>query len=144
MNKSIKVGLLTFLAVTVTFLGGCAFAQKAADTLVGTGDSNGVLGPLLQAAGNLPGWLGWAFGLLGGAAAGYKTHRNKQLGLENDNYKEASEALVVGFQRVMEGKLKEKVSLDEVKSILEQAKVELMTNPQFLTDLVALIKAKKE
>lgn len=137
---SIKTALLVGLSVMLVTVVGCAAAQKVADSLIGMGDGTGVLGPLLVAGSNLPGWLGWLVGLLGGAAAGYKTYRAKQLGIVNDNYKEAVDALVIGFQRVMEGQLKDKVDPVEIKKILEQAKIELMTNPQFLTDLVALIK----
>lgn len=141
--KPIFKALLVFLAVLVTTLAGC----QLADNLVGgTGKNDsgnlGIIGTLVGAGSAAPGWLGWVVGLLGGAAAGYKTYRNKQLGAQNDNYKEAVEALVVGIEKLKDGVLKDKVNSDDVHAVLNEIKNQVMTNPAFLTDLIALIKSK--
>lgn len=130
---------IVLVLVAMLFLSGCAAFDAAAGVRVGPGGATadpggGIIGGIAGVASSLPGWLGLAGTLLGFAGTAYQKSRTKQ-------YAQGLQAVVTGMDRALNSGELAQVSKNDLYAALDQAKKEIMSNPEALTKFVAIIKA---
>lgn len=141
----VAAGLLVIgTGLALMNLTGCALADRAAGVGSGPADQGGnagVIGAVGALGQSLPGWLGWAFSLVGAAGTAYKTYRERKLGISNVNYDEALRSIVEAIDQAFKAGTLSAVTKDELYAALAEKKNEIMSDPEFLTKFVALIKS---
>lgn len=144
MKKILKVVGFAVLTGAISFLTGCVLADKAMGVDPANPDaaSGGIVGGIATLLGGLPGILGTLGTLLGGGVAAYQTYRKRQLGVANVKYDEAVYTLVAAIDQMFEQGTKLTVTKEEAYAVLEAMKTKLMSDPEFLTNLVATFKAR--
>lgn len=129
--------LVSFVALT-----GCSVFDAITGVNPDGTTSPSFVDGVVKSLSGLPGVIGW-IGTLGTGLFGlYKTRRAHQLGNENANYNEALTAVVTAIDKALVGGTKLTITKEELYAAVDKVKNEVMTNPQFLTDLVALIKSQ--
>jgi hypothetical protein len=122
-------------------LSGCAFldsrtgVQKSPEgNPVAVSPDGGTVGLIGKAGSSLPGWLGWAFSVLGAAGSIYGRVRVKR-------YSEAFEAAVRGIDVALDSGRRASVSKAALYASLNSMISEISSKPDAVRELVATIKA---